>query len=113
MAGVSSINSWKSIYYAFKVSLAMLTSALKDINLQNHSPYVNGNGSSHRVYPHGHIPNGTNGANNGASAGANNGASNRAKVNGVVTNGVSASPVAHNGNTANGADIVQPSGVES
>ena len=31
MAGVSSINSWKSIYYAFKVSVAMVTSALKDI----------------------------------------------------------------------------------
>jgi hypothetical protein len=29
--GVSSINSWKSIYYAFKVSVAMFTSALKDI----------------------------------------------------------------------------------
>jgi glycosyltransferase involved in cell wall biosynthesis len=31
MAGVSSINAWKSIYYAFKVSVAMVTSALKDI----------------------------------------------------------------------------------
>ncbi len=31
MAGVSSINTWKSIYYAFKVSVAMFTSALKDI----------------------------------------------------------------------------------
>jgi len=29
--GVSSINAWKSIYYAFKVSVAMFTSALKDI----------------------------------------------------------------------------------
>jgi glycosyltransferase involved in cell wall biosynthesis len=31
VAGVSSINTWKSIYYAFKVSVAMVTSALKDI----------------------------------------------------------------------------------
>lgn len=31
VAGVSSINSWKSVYYAFKVSVAMLTSALKEI----------------------------------------------------------------------------------
>lgn len=31
VAGVSSINAWKSIYYAFKVSVAMVTSALKDI----------------------------------------------------------------------------------
>lgn len=29
--GVSSINSWRSIYYAFKVSLATLITALKDI----------------------------------------------------------------------------------
>ncbi|HXF60006.1 MAG TPA: glycosyltransferase family 2 protein [Caldilineaceae bacterium] len=31
MAGVSSINAWRSIYYACKVTLAMVTSALKDI----------------------------------------------------------------------------------
>jgi hypothetical protein len=37
MAGVSSINSWKSIYYAFKVSVAMVTSALKDIVPSRHS----------------------------------------------------------------------------
>jgi glycosyltransferase involved in cell wall biosynthesis len=30
-AGVSSITTWKSLYYAFKVSVAMFTSALKDI----------------------------------------------------------------------------------
>jgi len=30
-AGVSSINLWKSIYYAFKVTIAVLTSAIKDI----------------------------------------------------------------------------------
>lgn len=30
-AGVSSINSWKSVYYAFKVTIAVLTCALKDI----------------------------------------------------------------------------------
>ncbi len=31
MAGVSSINSWRSIYYAFKVSVAALIGAMKDI----------------------------------------------------------------------------------
>jgi glycosyltransferase involved in cell wall biosynthesis len=31
VAGVSSINTWKSIYYAFKVSVAVFTAALKDI----------------------------------------------------------------------------------
>lgn len=29
--GISSINAWKSIYYAFKVSVGMVTSAMKDI----------------------------------------------------------------------------------
>jgi glycosyltransferase involved in cell wall biosynthesis len=31
VAGVSSINTWRSLYYALKVSVAMVTSALKDI----------------------------------------------------------------------------------
>ncbi|MEX1021488.1 MAG: glycosyltransferase family 2 protein [Litorilinea sp.] len=31
VAGVSSINAWKSVYYAFKVSVAVVTAALKDI----------------------------------------------------------------------------------
>lgn len=31
MAGVSSINAWRSVYYAFKVSIAALITALKDI----------------------------------------------------------------------------------
>jgi len=31
VAGISSINAWKSIYYAFKVSVGMFTSAMKDI----------------------------------------------------------------------------------
>jgi glycosyltransferase involved in cell wall biosynthesis len=30
-AGISSINAWKSIYYAFKVSVGMVTSAMKEI----------------------------------------------------------------------------------
>lgn len=30
-AGVSSIDSWRSVYYAFKVTIAVLTCALKDI----------------------------------------------------------------------------------
>ena len=31
LSGISSINSWRSIYYAFKVSVAVLICALKDI----------------------------------------------------------------------------------
>jgi hypothetical protein len=31
VAGISSINLWRSIYYAFKVSVAVITSAMKDI----------------------------------------------------------------------------------
>ena len=31
MAGVSSINSWRSVYYAFKVTIAVLTCAFKDV----------------------------------------------------------------------------------
>jgi glycosyltransferase involved in cell wall biosynthesis len=109
MAGVSSINSWKSIYYAFKVSLAMITSALKDINLQNHSPYINGNGSSHHAHQNradqnGHTTNGV--ATNGTNDATSNGASNGATVNVVVTNGVSTSPMAHKGIAPNGAEIV-------
>jgi glycosyltransferase involved in cell wall biosynthesis len=41
VAGVSSINTWRSIYYAFKVSVAVITSALKDITPST-GPYVNG-----------------------------------------------------------------------
>lgn len=33
IAGMSSINSWRSIYYAFKVSVAALIGAMKDIPL--------------------------------------------------------------------------------
>jgi hypothetical protein len=39
MAGVSSINAWKSIYYAFKVSIAMVTSALKEIAPYSRRPH--------------------------------------------------------------------------
>ena len=44
-AGISSINAWKSIYYAFKVSVGMVTSAMKEI-----APYhvVPLGGSGHR-----------------------------------------------------------------
>jgi glycosyltransferase involved in cell wall biosynthesis len=110
MAGVSSINSWKSIYYAFKVSLAMITSALKDIHLQSHSPYVNGNnavnGLYHNgLYQNGHNLNGTNGV----------------KTNGVVTTGmtnalstgIAVPAISQHVVTPNGAEVVQPSGVES
>lgn len=48
MAGVSSINRWRSIYYAFKVSVAMITSALKEIapadRVYAQAVYPNGNG---------------------------------------------------------------------
>ncbi len=40
VAGVSSINTWKSIYYAFKVSVAMVTSAMKDIAPHARFAYV-------------------------------------------------------------------------
>jgi glycosyltransferase involved in cell wall biosynthesis len=40
MAGVSSINAWKSIYYAFKVSIAMVTSALKEIAPYSRRPHA-------------------------------------------------------------------------
>ena len=113
MAGVSSINSWKSIYYAFKVSLAMITSALKDIHLQSHSPYINGNSSVNGLYQNGPSQNGAN--------------QNGHRLNGVVTNGVGVNGVAVAGVVAGsiavpitthvvapgGADVVQPSGVES
>lgn len=57
MAGVSSINTWKSVYYALKVSVAMLTSALKDVALGKDDYIVgfqdgtalNGNGPAHDV----------------------------------------------------------------
>ncbi len=112
MAGVSSINAWKSIYYAFKVSLAMITSALKDIHLQSHSPYVNGDRVANGLYQQGAFRYGTV---NGNGAHATNG-----------THGVVAGPHAnslHNGMavpamtphivTPSGAEVAQPSGVES
>jgi hypothetical protein len=46
MTGVSSINAWRSVYYAFKVSVAMITSALKDVAPAS-DRYVNGH-SLHR-----------------------------------------------------------------
>ncbi len=68
LAGVSSINTWKSVYYALKVSVAMLTSALKDVALGkddytlsfqtkaalNADAMVQESGSTTRHYPNGH-----------------------------------------------------------
>lgn len=104
MAGVSSITSWKSIYYAFKVSLAMITSALKDIHLHGHSAYINGNSSANGFYHNGATQNGQV---------ANEVGTNGAKVNGVVTNGMAVPTVVHGGSTTSGSEIVQPSVVES
>jgi glycosyltransferase involved in cell wall biosynthesis len=108
-AGVSSINSWKSIYYAFKVSLAMITSALKDIHLQNHSPYINGNRSAPGIYQNGSQQNGA--SQNGHYT--NGLGTNGVKVNGVVTTGTAVPAVPHTVVAPNGAEIVQPSSVES
>ena len=44
VAGVSSINTWRSVYYAFKVSVAMLTSAMKDIDRYDRYADAIGNG---------------------------------------------------------------------
>lgn len=103
MAGVSSINSWKSIYYAFKVSLAVLTSAMKDIHLQS-SPYINGNNSVNGIYQNGHHANGV--KLNGAKV-------NGAKVNGVAAKSMAVPAISKQVVTPNEADVVQPSGVES
>ena len=64
-AGVSSITTWKSVYYAFKVSVAMVTSALKDIPPRC-AHLHSGNGHSGNGHSgNGHSGNGHSG--NGAS----------------------------------------------
>jgi glycosyltransferase involved in cell wall biosynthesis len=98
VAGISSINSWKSIYYAFKVSLAMVTSALKEIVQHKHSPYINGNGSSRTAYHYIYYTNGD------VTSGA--------KTTAVAGNGV-AVPAQLPVVTPSGAEIAQPSSVES
>jgi glycosyltransferase involved in cell wall biosynthesis len=117
MAGVSSINSWKSIYYAFKVSLAMMTSSLKDIHLQNHSAYVNGNNAVNGIYQNGNHQNSAyeNGAyqNGGLQNGHYaNGSGIPAVANGSVP-GVAVPAISPNVGTPNGAEVVQPSTIES
>jgi glycosyltransferase involved in cell wall biosynthesis len=99
VTGISSINAWKSIYYAFKVSLAMITSALKDIHLQNHSPYVNGKSPVYGIDQNGHHGNGV--------------GTNGVKVAGVVANGMAVSAISQHVVTPSGAEVVQPSGVDS
>jgi GT2 family glycosyltransferase len=121
MAGVSSINSWKSIYYAFKVSLAMITSALKDIHQQNRSPYVNGDSAMIGAYQSGIYQNGK--SQNGVNPnGANGHAANGTGTNGVKTygagvnsvgNGVPVPVVSTNVVAPNGPEVIHPSGVES
>lgn len=108
MAGVSSINSWKSIYYAFKVSLAMITSALKDIHLQSHSPYVNGKNSVNGIYQNGVFANGR----FAHETGTNNSALNGVIANGIPT-GMTVPAIPSHVVASNGAEIVHPSGVES
>jgi hypothetical protein len=101
IAGVSSINSWKSIYYAFKVSLAMITSALKDIHLQSHSPYINGYSAVNGIYQNGAYLNGV--SQNGHSA-------NGVTANAVITNGTPVSAMPQNGGALAGAEVAHPSG---
>ena len=113
MAGISSINAWKSIYYAFKVSLAMMTSALKDIHLQRHSPYVNGESAVNGLdvngsYANGHLVNGQHG--NGQNGSGQN--INGVKVNGIA-GGLAVPTMSTHVVTPNGAEVVQPTGVES
>jgi glycosyltransferase involved in cell wall biosynthesis len=113
MAGVSSINSWKSIYYAFKVSLAMITSALKDIHLQNHSPYVNGNSSANGIYQSG-IDQNSNSLNGNHQNGAyQNGHSSNGSGTTTHSNGVTVPAISPNVVTPNGAEVVQPSSIDS
>jgi hypothetical protein len=105
VAGVSSINSWKSIYYAFKVSLAMITSALKDIHQQSHSPYVNGNNAVNGIYQNGFSQNralhgypGNGNGNPGVIAA------------GVVANGAPVVALSQGNGATNSVEVVPPSG---
>lgn len=54
VAGLSSINSWRSIYYAFKVSIAVLICAMKDVPLIEKEPDYGSDtpNSTHRRYRH-------------------------------------------------------------
>lgn len=106
VAGVSSINSWKSIYYAFKVSLAMITSALKDIHQQNRSPYVNGNNAVNGIYQNGFSQSRV--SQNGHSANGNG--ANDILVAGVVANGTPVVAMSPSNGAANGVEVIQPSG---
>lgn len=97
MAGVSSINSWRSVYYAFKVSVAMVTSALKEI------PPV------YRVHPNG-VPH--------HSAAHTNLAHTGVPTNGGYANGSGyteqqrAALAAHSATVA-GQEMIRPHGTES
>lgn len=101
VAGVSSINSWRSIYYAFKVSVAMVTSALKEIaparGVYMRSAHANG------ATPNGATPNGIH--------------PNRLLAHPVYTNGHGLSGQPNNlvaaGSTMTAQEIIQPSGTES
>ena len=122
VAGVSSINTWKSVYYAFKVSVAMVTSALKEITLRKQISDVtfptNGNGSyphgSYQAHHNGHHING-NGANGNGSHGDQSSGS---RTNGVVTTGTVTTGTVNTGMpvstvASNGTEIVKSSGTES
>lgn len=97
MAGVSSINSWRSIYYAFKVSVAMVTSALKEI-----APVYRGH--SNGAAPHGVIQNGV------AHTGALN-SSGHAK--GVGPSGPQRTALAAHSPSVAGQEMIQPRGTDS
>src|SRR5690606_38580818 len=102
MAGVSSINSWKSIYYAFKVSLAMITSALKDINLQKQSPYIND-----------HLNGGYRTGSLHDSRSAQHTQQNVHSLSSGEADSTGGPTAFHGGAAPNGAESIQPSGVES
>ena len=53
-AGVSSITRWKSIYYAFKVSIAMLTSSIKEISAAQGMTMATAAVSANGAEPMGH-----------------------------------------------------------
>ena len=51
LAGISSITSWRSVYYAFKVTLATLLTVIKELpNYPQEMSYAHSNGAAH----HGH-----------------------------------------------------------
>jgi hypothetical protein len=103
MTGISSINAWRSIYYACKVSVAMVTSALKEIApADGHYP-----NRAYTAHPNGTYTNGIH--TNGKHA-------NGKHINGAYANGHPASQphsLAAHSPTVTAPEIIQPRGTES